>query len=157
MPSLHRTVTTAGWWIPDRRRRADDGSGTVVPDPIPSTSEVILPYEVSKYEENGYGRWHYGPGVEDERRLDLLPVDSHGTSATDATRLLKFFTITDIHITDEESPAQAIFIGYKGGKPSGRLCVLNDHDVHHASPRRCRPDDQCPPQTRSIRLRYLPR
>ena len=90
---------------------------TVVPDPIPSTSEAILPYEVSKYEENGYGRWHYGPGVEHERRLDLVPVDSRSTSATDATRLLKFFTITDIHITDEESPAQAIFIGYKGGSP----------------------------------------
>ena len=90
---------------------------TVVPDPIPSTSEVVLPYEVSKYEENGYGRWHYGPGIEHERRLDLLPVDSRSASATDATRLLKFFTITDIHITDEESPAQAIFIGYKGGSP----------------------------------------
>ena len=29
-------------------------------------------------------------------------------------RLLRFFAITDIHITDVQSPAQAIFFGYKG-------------------------------------------
>lgn len=68
---------------------------TVVPDPIPSNSQVVLPYEVSKYEENGYDRWHYGPGVKRERRLELLPVDSRSASATDAKRLLNFFIITD--------------------------------------------------------------
>jgi len=29
---------------------------TIVPDPIPSGAEKVLPYELSKYEQNGYGR-----------------------------------------------------------------------------------------------------
>jgi metallophosphoesterase (TIGR03768 family) len=41
------------------------------------------------------------------------------TSATNTANLLRFFTITDIHITDEETPAQAIVFGYKGGISGG--------------------------------------
>ncbi len=40
------------------------------------------------------------------------------------TRLLNFFTITDIHITDKESPAQAIYFGYKGGVSSAYSPVM---------------------------------
>ena len=35
---------------------------TVVPDGVPQSGDTIFPYEVSKYRENGYGTWHYGPG-----------------------------------------------------------------------------------------------
>jgi len=121
-----RTLSSSGGATGGRRRPEgypiDDDvlttlERTVVPDLIPPTSEAILPHEVSKYEENGYGRWHYGPGVAHERRLDLLPADSGSTPPATTARLLRFFTFTDIHITDEESPAQAIFIGYRGGSP----------------------------------------
>ena len=87
---------------------------TIVPDPIPADAEKVLPYELSKYEQNGYGKWSYGPGLEAVRRLDLMPAGYDGASVTGATKLLRFFAITDIHITDVQSPAQAIFFGYKG-------------------------------------------
>jgi len=87
---------------------------TIVPDPIPADAETVLPYELTKYEQNGYGKWSYGPGLDAVRRLDLVPAGYDGASVTDATKLLRFFAITDIHITDVQSPAQAIFFGYKG-------------------------------------------
>ena len=87
---------------------------TIVPDPIPADAETVLPYELSKYEQNGYGSWQYGPGLDPVKRLDLMPATYSGASATNAARLLRFFAITDIHITDVQSPAQAIFFGYKG-------------------------------------------
>ena len=87
---------------------------TIVPDPIPAGAEAVLPFELSKYEQNGYGKWSYGPGLDSVKRLDLMPAGYRGTSGTSSERLLRFFAITDIHITDVQSPAQAIFIGYKG-------------------------------------------
>jgi metallophosphoesterase (TIGR03768 family) len=86
---------------------------TIVPDPIPADAEAVLPYELTKYEKNGYGRWHYGPGLAAERRLDLMPP-GYAAAPPGAARLLRFFAITDIHITDVQSPAQAIMFGYKG-------------------------------------------
>jgi metallophosphoesterase (TIGR03768 family) len=90
---------------------------TIVALPIPADAEKILPYEVEKYAANGYGRWEYGPGVPVLRRTDLLGDAATAEPAADPHRLLRFFTITDVHITDQQSPAQAILIGYKGGSP----------------------------------------
>ena len=90
---------------------------TVVPVPAPDNAERIFPYEVEKYEPNGYGRWEFGPGVPHEKRLDLLAVGAMAPTDDEAVRLLRFFTITDIHLTDKQSPAQAILIGFKGGSP----------------------------------------
>ena len=86
---------------------------TVVSDPVPSTSPKILPCEISKYKQYGYGRWHYGPGMDFVKRLDIMPTAYSGTSATNTARLLNFFTMSDIHLTDKESPAQAIYLGLK--------------------------------------------
>jgi len=100
---------------------------TVVPDTVPPGAETILPYEVSKYEKNGYGKWHYGPGLDYVKRLDLMPPTYNGTSngtSNNASELLRFFTISDIHITDEETPAQAIYFGYKGGTSSAYSPVI---------------------------------
>jgi metallophosphoesterase (TIGR03768 family) len=91
---------------------------TVVPDAIPVGSEKVLPYQIAKYKPNGYGNWHYGPGAASEKRLDLMPTTYRAESATNTAKLLNFFAITDIHISDKESPAQAIYFGYKGGHPS---------------------------------------
>jgi len=96
---------------------------TVAPD-SPSGSEKIRPGEVSKYKQNGYGIWHYGPGIDLVKRLDLMPADYSSASAVKTARLLNFFTITDIHITDKESPAQAIYLGLKDGISSAYSPVM---------------------------------
>jgi metallophosphoesterase (TIGR03768 family) len=88
---------------------------TIVEDSLTSGSKKIFPYEISKYRKNGYGTWHYGPGIEPVKRFDLMQTAYSDASVVKQARLLHFFTITDIHITDKESPAQAIYFGYKGG------------------------------------------
>jgi metallophosphoesterase (TIGR03768 family) len=80
---------------------------TIIIDDVPSTSPKLKPTDVSLFSQYGYGKWHYGPGLPCQQRLDLMPTGY--TSTTKAERLLRFFTITDIHITDKESPAQGIF------------------------------------------------
>jgi metallophosphoesterase (TIGR03768 family) len=86
----------------------------VVPVPVPAASPKILPSEVSKYAQYGYGLWQYGAGLGYEKRLDLMPGTYTAASAIDTARLLRFYDMTDIHITDKESPAQAVFFGYTG-------------------------------------------
>jgi metallophosphoesterase (TIGR03768 family) len=39
-------------------------------------------------------------------------------------RLLRFFDMTDVHITDEETPAQAIYLGFMGGTSSAYSPVM---------------------------------
>jgi metallophosphoesterase (TIGR03768 family) len=91
---------------------------TIIPVPVPSTSPELLPYQVSDYSEYGYGVWQYGGGLGFQKRLDLMPPAYTSTSVTNTARLLNFFAMTDIHITDKETPAQGIYAGYKGGNPS---------------------------------------
>jgi metallophosphoesterase (TIGR03768 family) len=87
----------------------------IVPDSVPVGAPKIFPYELAKYAEAGYGKWHFGNGLPYEQRLDLMPAEYNHKGVENSAKLLKFFTMTDIHITDKESPAQAIFFGYKGG------------------------------------------
>jgi len=97
---------------------------TVLPIPVPSDSPTILPYEVSQYSQYGYGNWEFGEGLGYERRLDLLSPSYNITSGTGTAKLLRFFDFTDIHITDKETPAQAIYFGYLGGQSSGYSPVM---------------------------------
>ena len=78
---------------------------TVVPVPVPNDAEKIFPYEISKYAQNGYGVWKFGPGLEYEKRLDIMSPAYSNTSVSIIAKLLNFFTITDIHLTDKESPS----------------------------------------------------
>jgi len=71
--------------------------------------------QVSQYDGGGYGIWEFGAA---------LPVMPRTTSATfgimpdgyvvsalpPKAKLLHFFTITDIHITDKEAPNQMIYL-----------------------------------------------
>lgn len=97
---------------------------TVVPDTLPAGTPQIYPYEISRYKEYGYGSWHFGKGLPCVKRLDIMPAGYSGKSVAKSTGLLNFFTFTDIHISDKESPAQAIFYGYKGGTSSGYSGVM---------------------------------
>ena len=97
---------------------------TVAPDALPVGTPQIYPYEIAKYKDYGYGNWHYGKGLPYIKRLDIMAIDYSGTAVLKSTKLLNFFTITDIHISDKESPAQAILFGYKGGTSSGYSGVM---------------------------------
>lgn len=91
---------------------------TIVPDAVPP-GPTIYPYEISKYSQYGYGKWHYGSGIDYGRQyLNAMPADYNASSVTNVARLLNFFTISDIHISDKESPAQCIYFGYMGGNSS---------------------------------------
>ncbi|HHT10713.1 MAG TPA: hypothetical protein GX009_10430, partial [Candidatus Atribacteria bacterium] len=74
---------------------------TIVPEPTPTTA--INLWEISKYSQYGYGNWTYGPGLPYNKRLDLMPASYSGSAVTRIMKLLNFFTISDIHITDKES------------------------------------------------------
>jgi metallophosphoesterase (TIGR03768 family) len=80
---------------------------TLVPDePTPTVIPQVS--DVASFAKNGYGIYHIGAGEPYVVRTDLMPSGYDYTSVTKKSRLLSFFTITDIHLTDEESPAQGI-------------------------------------------------
>lgn len=83
-----------------------------IPRPVPTDAMLIPVDELANYKKNGYGFWDEGHGIPIEIRLDLMnPTYSHDLVAKQ-TRLLHFFSISDIHITDKESPAQAIYLAF---------------------------------------------
>jgi metallophosphoesterase (TIGR03768 family) len=81
---------------------------TIVPDSTPATA--INLWEISKYSQYGYGNWTYGAGLPYDKRLDIMPAEYNSAAVTKKTKLLNFFTISDIHITDKESPNQLIYL-----------------------------------------------
>ncbi len=97
---------------------------TVVPISVPSDSPKLDPTEISKYSQDGYGKWQFGPGLDYEKRLDLMPATYDDKSVKPVAQLLNFFVMTDIHITDKESPAQAIALRDQGAKYSAYSGVM---------------------------------
>jgi metallophosphoesterase (TIGR03768 family) len=93
---------------------------TIIPDNV-STIPTVRVNDPANFAKYGYGKWHYGPGLPYQKRLDLMPSEYGNTPVTKAANLLRFFTITDIHITDKESPAQAIVFSLFAG-PNGVSC-----------------------------------
>ncbi|MEQ8224924.1 MAG: TIGR03768 family metallophosphoesterase, partial [Candidatus Eremiobacterota bacterium] len=85
----------------------------IVPDSVPSGTNTIFPWEPSKFKENGYGTWHYEAGIDYGKDPNIMPAGYNSASVTNTARLLNFFTITDIHISDKESPNQAIYLTIK--------------------------------------------
>ncbi len=81
---------------------------TVAPGAKPTVA--INLNEVSKYRQYGYGNWTFGAPLESVTRTDIMPSLYNGTAVTKKAKLLNFFTITDIHITDKESPNQLIYL-----------------------------------------------
>lgn len=92
---------------------------TIIPDQVPTYPHRIGPNDVALFGQYGYGTWYYGSGVPHQKRVDLMPSNYSGNSVTNTALLANFFAISDIHITDKESPAQAIYYGYKWGIISG--------------------------------------
>lgn len=67
--------------------------------------------QVADYDKLGYGKWAYVnwplPIVP---RTDIMPTGYNAASVTTKTRLLNFFAMTDIHLTDKEAPNQLIYL-----------------------------------------------
>ena len=81
---------------------------TVVPEPAPASAVQL--YEVSKYDQLGFGKWHYGEPLKSVTRTDIMPAHYDGAGVARKAKLLTFFTMSDIHITDKESPSQTIYL-----------------------------------------------
>jgi metallophosphoesterase (TIGR03768 family) len=120
---IYLNAGSLGWGYPINATVSTTLERTVIPVPVPADSPVLLPYNVSNYSVYGYGAWKFGDGLPYEKRLDLMPAGYTNTQATTSARLLNFFTMSDIHIADKETPAQAIMFGYKGGNPSAYSAV----------------------------------
>lgn len=83
----------------------------IVPDSVTSVANTILPWDPSKFKENGYGRWHYVvPGVDKGKDPRIMPTGYDVSSVTNVASLLSFFTIADTHVYDKESPSQPFYL-----------------------------------------------
>ncbi|MBN1514557.1 MAG: TIGR03768 family metallophosphoesterase [Phycisphaerae bacterium] len=104
----------------------------ILPVGLSPDTPKLNPAQVALYDQYGYGLWLVGNGTNYsadpdrtqayDRRLELAP-DNAG--ASNAACLLTFFAITDIHLTDKESPAQPIYPGWSAvfGPTSAGLFV----------------------------------
>jgi metallophosphoesterase (TIGR03768 family) len=102
----------------------------VLPVGLSADTPKVNPAEVPLYEKYGYSAWRPGAGTNYshdhgnpqpyDKRTELAPDYAN---APYAARLLTFFAISDIHITDKESPAQPIYPGWSAlfGPSSHRL------------------------------------
>ncbi|MBK9517978.1 MAG: TIGR03768 family metallophosphoesterase [Anaeromyxobacter sp.] len=96
----------------------------VLPDASPWGAPTIFPHELSRYEAAGYGTWRLAAGYDAGRRLDLMPPGYTGAQVSGAARLASLFAFSDIHVGDEESPAQAVNFGWQGGSSSAYSGVM---------------------------------
>jgi len=85
---------------------------TICPVALAPGTPVIYPSEVTNYAAYGYSAWSWGPGEDEGQQVTNMPAGY--AVATNAARLLSFLCLSDAHITDKESPAQAIYMAYEG-------------------------------------------
>ncbi|QOX79103.1 TIGR03768 family metallophosphoesterase [Trichlorobacter lovleyi] len=83
----------------------------ILPVPVAAGAPLIAPKELARYSQYNYSSWTVGPG------LPWTVWETIATKAPNAALLLSFFTITDVHIADKESPAQPLY--YEWSKPAG--------------------------------------
>ena len=83
---------------------------TVRPVAIPGATPLSI-WEVGRYADNGYSSWEFGLPVD---YGPLLPDGSAVGSYNFVETLLTYFSISDTHVTDKESPAQPLFFGLTG-------------------------------------------
>jgi metallophosphoesterase (TIGR03768 family) len=86
----------------------------VLPVPISASAPQISPKDLALYTQYNYSSWTLGPG------LPYTVWETIATKSPNVAHLLSFFTITDIHIADKESPAQPLY--YEWSKPFGPTC-----------------------------------
>lgn len=97
---------------------------TVTPVPLnpdPNVTPRIAPRDVAEYALFGYSAWQPFGAPEDEGRRFLTPEAA--SYAPNAASLLSFFSMSDVHITDVQSPAQALYFGWAAGFGVGRRLI----------------------------------
>lgn len=75
----------------------------ILPKPVSASTPPIDPKDLALY--YNYSSWTVGQGLSCTVWKTFVP----GYNSTNAALLLSFFTITDIHIADKESPAQPLY------------------------------------------------
>jgi metallophosphoesterase (TIGR03768 family) len=88
----------------------------VLPAVVSATAVQISPDDVVAYTAQGYSAWNLGGPLPHVLRKDLAPAY---TPVPNLARLLYFYSMSDIHIADKESPAQPIYVGLNAGYGSG--------------------------------------
>jgi metallophosphoesterase (TIGR03768 family) len=78
---------------------------TVSPKSIPGAQELVIT-DVSQYASEEYSSYTWGGPVDYGA---ILPDGTAVGAYSPVETLLTFFSMTDIHITDKESPAQALY------------------------------------------------
>ncbi len=88
----------------------------VCPVGLPSTTPPIDANDLP-YARHGYDAWQAQAGLKHVTLQALAPAYA---GAPGAARLLRFFSLSDVHITDKESPAQPLWVGWSApwGAPS---------------------------------------
>ncbi len=102
-----------------------DRTINIVPADYSTLPPLLRHDDIANYSAKGYGFWEYNnSGLPYESRFDLMPPGYNKNSVSHTTRLVNFFTITDIHLTDKESPGSAIFFGMFSDVSSGYSPVM---------------------------------
>ena len=81
----------------------------VLPVAVAPSAPQIGPGDVALYEPYGYSAWTIGGPLAHTLRAELAPGYK---GAPGVARLLSFFSISDAHVADKESPAQPLYIGW---------------------------------------------
>jgi len=77
------------------------------PATLPGLTKTQIDH-VDQYAKFGYGDWSFGAPLPVVTRADLLPAGAEPRPDGKKAKLLRFFTFTDVHITDKEAPNQLI-------------------------------------------------
>jgi len=85
--------------------------------------------QLSVYDSLGYGAWTFGAPLPMIKRTDIMPKGYDPATVIKKARLLNFFTMSDIHLTDKEAPNQMIYLqqgnpGYSGQNSSAYSGVM---------------------------------
>lgn len=96
---------------------------TILPCAVAPETPGVAPSNVAEYVTSAYGKWTWGPGTNEGQKLTLMPAGYAG--ATNAARLLSFFSLADVHITDKESPAQVPYLGWSATFGDPGIANLN--------------------------------
>jgi metallophosphoesterase (TIGR03768 family) len=96
---------------------------TILPSYVAPDTQHVAPSSVSEYLTSDYGKWTWGPGTNEGQKLTLMPAGYAG--ATNVARLLSFFSLADVHITDKESPAQVPYLGWSANFGETGIGQLN--------------------------------
>ena len=81
----------------------------VCPVALSPSVRQLHPGDVALYGQYKYSAWTLGGPLQHIVRKDLAP---NYAGAPNAARLLYYFSMSDIHIADKESPAQPLYIGW---------------------------------------------